>query len=58
MRPDDGDRPNRDTIDVHVKATPQDLENGALVINNSTSIAVNGQRVKTEGPPTINSQTR
>ena len=45
--------PHVDTLDVHVKAAPQDLENGAVVINNPTSIAVNGQRVETDGPLTI-----
>ena len=45
--------PHVDTLDVHVKAAPQDLENGVLVINNPTSIAVNGQTVETDGPLTI-----
>ncbi len=42
-----------DTLDVYVKAAPQDLENGALVINNPTSIAVNGRTVETDGLLTI-----
>ena len=36
-----------------VKAAPQDLENGALVTNNPTSIAISGQTVETHGPRTI-----
>ena len=45
--------PHVDTLDVYVKAAPQDLENGVLVINNPTCIAVNGQTVETDGPLTI-----
>ena len=42
--------PHVDTLDVYVS---QDFENGALIINNPTSIAVNGQTVETDGQLTI-----
>ena len=45
--------PHADTLSVHVDVQPHDLQNGVLVIDNPTKVAVNGMPVETNGPLTL-----